>query len=415
MILSGKHKKKPTDFTRERKIGFKGILVSILISLKHSLALEIDNFLKKLDVDESLEYTGSAYSKARQKLLPSAFIELNGIVLDEVYSNSFKTFNGFRLIAIDGSSVELPNTKCLKETYGVFSKKNKYPAGKVCVAYDVLNEIILNGKLLPYSSSEKVIAPELVSTLYPSSAKDLLIYDRGFPSVNLILKHIELKKNFIFRVQKKFLKEVDCFRESAEHDQTLSINITRTRIEKSNMTGITEPVEFSLRCIRIELETEDEILITNLNPNEATIEDLKHLYNCRWGIETNYSYLKNILELENFTGDTEIAVQQDFYATLYIANLANLIIKDAQAQYDKDMGDKPQKYDYKINRNIAIGYLKRDLLHVLLQDNPEKALRLYNRFIKKLTKHVIPIRKNRKFDRPTRHQPKYGRTNKKSL
>jgi IS4 transposase len=415
MILSGKHRKKRTDFTRERKIGFKGILVSILISLKHSLALEIDDFIKKLDVDESLEYTGSAYSKARQKLLPSAFIELNDITLDEVYSNTFKTFKDFRLIAIDGSSVELPNTKNLKEIYGVFSKKNDYPAAKICVAYDLLNEKILNGKLFPYSGSEKAVAPELVSTLYPSSANDIVVYDRGFPSTKLILEHIRLKKKFIFRVQKGFLKEVDGFRESTELDQTITINITKRRIATNKMTEITEPVEFNLRCVRIKLQTEDEILITNLTPNDVTLEDLKYLYNCRWGIETNYDYVKNVLELENFTGDTDIAVQQDFYATIYITNLATLFIKDAQAEYDKEKGDKPKKYDYKINTTMAMSYLKRELLHVLLQDNPEKALKLYNCFIKKLTKHVIPIRKGRKFPRPTRHKPKYGRTNKKAL
>lgn len=415
MILSSKHKKKPTDFTRERKLGFKEILVSILISLKHSLAIEIDNFVEKLDVDESLEYTGSAYSRARQKLLPSAFIELNDIALDEVYSNEFNTFKNFRLIGIDGSSVRLPNTKHMKETYGIISKNNDRPAGKICVAYDLLNEIVLNGKLFPYSSSEKAVAPELVSNLYPSSATDLVIYDRGFPSVKLILKHIELKKKFIFRVQRKFLKEVDDFRESTDHDQTITIDITKRRIATNKMTDITEPVEFNLRCVRIRLETEDEILITNLTPDEATIEDLKYLYNCRWGIETNYNFLKNVLELENFTGDTDIAVQQDFYATLYISNLASLIIKDAQAHYDKEKGDKPKKYDYKINRNIAIGKIKRDLLNVLLQDNPERALKFYDKFIKKLTKYVIPIRKDRKFARPKRRQPKFGRTNKKAL
>jgi hypothetical protein len=109
MMMFRKHRSKPSDFTRQRKLGFKEILVSVLINMKHTLSLEIDNFLKKLNVDEALVYTKQAYSKARQKLLPSAFIELNDIVLEEVYSNSFKTFKGFRLIAVDGSSIELPN------------------------------------------------------------------------------------------------------------------------------------------------------------------------------------------------------------------------------------------------------------------------------------------------------------------
>ena len=96
------------------------MLVSILINLKRSLAVEIDSFINKLDVDDDMEYTKQAYSKARQNLKPSAFVELNDIILEETYNNDFKTFEGYRLIAIDGSTVELPNTKEMREKYGVF-------------------------------------------------------------------------------------------------------------------------------------------------------------------------------------------------------------------------------------------------------------------------------------------------------
>lgn len=62
-----------------------------------------------------------------------------------------------------------------------------------------------------------------------------------------------------------------------------------------------------------------------------------------------------------------------------------------------------------------MAYLKNDLLHVLLEDDSEKAKKSYEKFIKKLSKQVVPIRENRKFERPTRHKPKFGRTNKKVL
>lgn len=83
MKISAEYKDNPNDFTRQRKIGFEGILVSILINLKRSLTIEIDNFIEKLNVDNALEYTKQAYSKARQKLKPSAIIELNHIILEE--------------------------------------------------------------------------------------------------------------------------------------------------------------------------------------------------------------------------------------------------------------------------------------------------------------------------------------------
>ena len=108
-------------------------------------------------------------------------------------------------------------------------------------------------------------------------------------------------------------------------------------------------------------------------------------------------------------------MQQDFYATIYITNLASIIIADAQKEYEKNNKGNEKQNSCKINTSIAMGYLKKYLLHVLLQENPDKAAKLYKKFIEKLSKHIIPIRLNRQFARPLKHKPKYGRTNKKIL
>lgn len=128
--------------------------------------------------------------------------------------------------------------------------------------------------------------------------------------------------------------------------------------------------------------------------------------------------MKNVLELENFTGDTERAVQQDFYATIYTCNLASILIQNAQEEYEKNLGDKEKKYTYKINKRIAIAYLKDSLLHALLQEDVEESIKLYDKYVLKLSKHIVPIRNGRKFERPLSHKhrkPKHGRTNKRVL
>lgn len=416
MRISSKHKENPTNFTRDRKIGFRGVLVSVLINLKRSLTVEIDNFIDKLDVDDDLEYTKQAYSKARQNLKPSAYIELNNIALEETYIDEFKTFKGYRVIAVDGSTVQLPNTVEMREKYGVFCEKDmNYPAARVCLAYDVLNEVILDGKLIPYNKDEQSAAIELIPALYKSKAEDILLFDRGYPSVRLITLLNSLNKKYVLRVSKSFLKEVNKFTKGTDDDKTINVDIDKRRIAVNRIKDISEPVNFDLRCVRIKLKTEDEILITNLTPEEMNLDELNSLYKKRWGIETNYNLVKNALELENFTGDTERVILQDFYATIYICNVASIIIADAQEEYESTLGDKKKKHSYKVNKRIAIAYVKRDLLHVMLQDDPEKAVKLYEKFVKKLSKQVIPIRSNRSNARPTRHMPKYGRTNKRVL
>jgi hypothetical protein len=271
----------------------------------------------------------------------------------------------------------------------------------------------LSGKLFPYNESEHTAAIELIPTIYKSNIPDLFIFDRGFPSVRFILLLNSLGEKYLFRVKKTFLKEIRDFVGSSDDDKIININMSKRRINQNKIKDVEGPVNFNLRCARIKLETEDEILITNLDAKEATLEELKNIYNMRWGIETKYNLLKNAIELENFTGDSDRVVQQDFYASIYISNLASMMIGQAQEEYDKNHQDEEKKYTYKINQRMAIAYLKEDLLHVLLQEDPKKAMRLYEKFIKKLSKQVVPIRKDRNFERPTRHSPKYGRTNKK--
>lgn len=55
------------------------------------------------------------------------------------------------------------------------------------------------------------------------------------------------------------------------------------------------------------------VLVTNL-PMDFGCEELRELYSKRGGCETNFDRLKNKQLLEIFTGETETAVLQDFYA-----------------------------------------------------------------------------------------------------
>ena len=52
----------------------------------------------------------------------------------------------------------------------------------------------------------------------------------------------------------------------------------------------------------------------------------------RWGIETAYETLKSRLQLENFTGTKPILLLQDIYSTIYLSNLVEDIILDAERE-----------------------------------------------------------------------------------
>lgn len=76
-----------------------------------------------------------------------------------------------------------------------------------------------------------------------------------------------------------------------------------------------------------------ETLITNIFDEDFSVADFKELYFKRWGIEVKYNEIKSKLQIENFSGETPIAIDQDFYATMYLANMVALAKKDAKNMY----------------------------------------------------------------------------------
>lgn len=86
---------------------------------------------------------------------------------------------------------------------------------------------------------------------------------------------------------------------------------------------------------------------------------------------------------------------QDFFANILLANIQALLVRDAQAEINEKNENKHLKYDYKINKNLSLGFLKEKVVNILTSNNPK-----YFEELKTLFQiEPIPIRKGRKFPR----------------
>ena len=407
-VFEKKYKKRQEDFTRKRKISFKDIILFQLGTLKKTLALEIHDFIEKADKEE---FSKQAYSEARQKVEPEAFKELNEDIVEGTYEGEHKTYEGYVLLGIDGATEILPNTKELKKEYGEYNPAKATEGlamGRISVIYDVLNEIVLEGKLTSHKIGEIETAEELIgiATRIP---KSIILMDRGYPKMKLIKIMADVGLKYVIRLRKRFLKETDSFIKGSKDEEEIEIIIDKKR---SQDMGIA-PCKIKIRCIKIELETQTEYLITNLTGEEIAAEKFKDIYSKRWKIETNYNIIKNVLELGNFTGETKTAIEQDFYATIYLNNVANIAINEAQEEYDKKE-KKETKHKYKINRSVAIGHLKRNLIEIYLCESPRKRKKMLKNIFKNIQKHILPERENRKQKRNKR-SAKFSRTHKRVM
>jgi hypothetical protein len=336
---------KSSYFTRTRKMEFQSTIMFMLNFVKKSLQIELDSFFKTFKgVEQSI--TKQAYSEARQKISPTAFIKLADAITNWFYGDDdFKTFKGYRLSAIDGSVLELNNSATLREYFGYVENQSvKLARALASGIYDIENDMMITSKITRYDTSERDLAVELIEQLKKLGLKnDLILFDRGYPSAKLISYLEDSGIKYLMRVSGQFLKAVN---EARAEDQIVEINF--------------EGKSIKVRVLRFMLDSGvEEVLITNVFDESWTIKDFKELYFKRWGIEIKYNELKNRLQIENFTGDTPIAVEQDFYASIYLSNMAALAKAEANEKIALQNEGKNLKYEYKVNNQHSDREFKR--------------------------------------------------------
>lgn len=386
--------------------------------LRKSLALEIDNFWQVLKLKATQKFTKSAFVQARMKIKPEVFEHLSQKLITEFYTDNdiaVKKWYGFRLLAVDGSRITLPNTQELKNIYGETKNQSKVSIvqARCSVLYDIENNYVLNGRLASLEQGERKLA---LSHLSLCKKADLLIYDRGYPSYNFIHEHLVRGLDYLMRVKVSFSQATIDFEKSKRNSEIVLIYPGKNTKLSDKTYNKNTPIK--LRLVRVELpKGEVEILMTSLtDSNTYHNRVFKALYQKRWGVETYYDELKNKLKVEHFSGYSNQSILQDFYTSLFISNVQTLIVSELQDELIEQ--NQQRKYDYKINTNLSYGVLKNRILEIFFSENSmEKAVEN----IKKLfLEHQIPIRPNRSFQRNTgkyrnRIKPKITKNQKDTI
>ena len=279
-------------------------------------------------------------------------------MIEEFYTDndeSIKLWNGFRVLAVDGSRLSLPDTQELEKTYG--KTKNQSETGvvqaRISVLYDVLNKFAIDGCLSPLSTAEGILA---LSHLVFSKKGDLIIYDRGYPSFNLIYEHFDRGIDFLMRVKVGFSHVTREFNESGLDSDIVIIHPGKNT--KFSNKPYSKDIFKEVRLVKVELASgEVEVLITSLIDSEKYPNSIfKDLYFLRWGVETFYDELKNKIKAEHFSGYSQHSIIQDFYAALFVSNVQSLIVGEINDELAEEFTEN--KYQYKVNSNLSYGFLK---------------------------------------------------------
>lgn len=399
------------DFSRKRKIDFEKLMHFIISmeggAIKHEL-------LKYYNYDVNV-LSVSAFYQQRSKLIQEAFPYLFQQFNARFHFEKYK--NNYQLIACDGSEFTITRNPDDPDTFHPPSGKSSKGFNMIHVValYDLLSKRYIDAVIQPGRKKNEFRAIcDLADQYPPNSGKPIFIADRGFTSYNFFAHATENDLYFLVRTKdinvqnllnKEQLNTQDVF------DITIDRILTRTQSKKkrahpdkeeqykhicSNVAfdyiepGSNKEYPLTLRILRFKVSDGTyENIITNL-PDEFTVEEIKLLYNLRWGIETSFRELKHTIGAINFHSKKVEYIEQELWARLILYNFCEIIMIHILIEH------KDTKHSYQVNYAMAI-----KICHHFLRQHSEKSPPDVEGLI---SSNILPVRPGRNFARQHRFQ-----------
>ena len=382
--------------SRNRKLSWAGVICLLIGAEGGSLAKE----LHRADID----VTPAAISQRRAQISPETFRDV--FQRFNASCEDSGNFRGYRLLAVDGTSVNIPRNPKAPSFVQNESAPNGYNQLHLNPLYDLCNKIFYDALIQPEPQKDEIGALIEMIKRNHFSEKTIIIADRGYESYN-VMAHLLEKPNTDFLIRIK--QNHSAMREVArlpmfELDCEIGFTITTTQtkedkekryiflqVPKKSKPGaktrrgrwdFPSPYQMKLRIVRFQLETgEFETIATSL-PRTFTLEDIRELYHLRWGIETSFRDLKYTLGLVNLHGKRDAFAEQEIWAALTMFNFTSRIVREAVVKQPPE-----GVYAYRVNFKMAVA-LCREYFRTNSADS--------EKLLQELSRYTVPIREGRR-------------------
>lgn len=407
------------SFVRNRKLSCKDLVLYQLNKRGLSTKMEILNFN---NINYVEDVSAPALFKQREKLNPYAFTYLIQESLKDFYTNykdEVKAYKGYILLAVDGSDFEIPNSKINREKYNG-KQKNQCARVTVSTLYDVLNKYTIDTIVEKYDYSENEMMLNHIDTMEQNKLIDnyisIIIADRNYRNLSFFFNSINSNQKFLIRIASKVYKDETDKMKTNDEIIEIGYDYNRTKYYKDKdeklYNYLKEGNTIKVRCVKIVLETgEIEYLLTNLDKEDFSTEDINELYNLRWNTEINYKHLKNNLKIECITSGKEILIKQDIFSQVLVCNILQAFINDG----DQLVSTFKYKNNMKINNNMAVGIFKNSFIYILLEENIDKRSELMKKIQEAINKFIVPVKPGRKNDRKNNPKNRYHINQRKTF
>ena len=359
--------------------------------------------------NDPTQVSEEAFAQARQRMPLAFWMALLTILARRFQQDHSQhlNFRGFRLLAMDGTTLTLPNVERLRKHYGRpknGARKKAAPQARMVMLTLPGVRIPIAYEVSPLSNSEIEVAGRLVRQVRNN---DLLLMDRGFLSYGLFWQiqnqgayfGTRLKSNFRYKKVKRL----------GPKDWLVQWTPQDARKKWGDL-----PSSIQLRVISYQFPgfRASAVLTNVLDPKQLSREDWVRLaqdcddngkftpglYHRRWEIETSFFELKIVLRLKSLRSHTPASLEYELAGRLVYYLLTRWLIVLAAEKH----GVEPLRISF----TNAVRELEQ-MRSAFLTATPVWTRKvLLPRLLERLASHLVPLRPGRHYPRPNDTQTK---------
>lgn len=291
-----------------------------------------------------------AFAKARQRMPLAFWMELLLVLVErfEAEHAACLRFRHFRLLAMDGTRLTLPDEKALRDFYGTAKngKGRHSPQAQMVLLQSPLTRLPLAYQLEPVQVGEVTLARRLSQHLRQN---DLVLLDAGYCSYGLMWDIQRRHAFFCLRLRRGLnLRTLQRLQGKQDRLVRWTPKDSRGRWRKEAL-----PRSIDLRLIGYRIPGYRTIqLLTNvLAPEQLAYEDFARLtskadvaqkllpgiYHLRWQIETSYEEMKVVQQMDDgFRSKRPAGIAYEVAGHVLLYLLIRWLIVEAALAHDLD-------------------------------------------------------------------------------
>ena len=376
---------------------------------------EKDNSKHRPHGKDPAQVTEEAFAKARQRMPIAFWFALLTVLVERFEAEHAERlrFRGFRLLAMDGTRLTLPDEEALRTFYGTASNGHGQhnAQARMVLLQSPLTRLPLAYQLQPVKIGEVTMARQLASGLRPD---DLLLLDSGYVSYGLLWDIQRRNAFFCIRLQRAMnLCTLRTDRQTGDRWVRWTPKDSRGQWRREGL-----PRSLELRLVEYQVPGYRRIVLaTNVLATERLSHDdfcrlttsgtnlLPGLYHMRWEVETSFAEMKIKQQMEGGFRSRKpagIAYEVAGHVVLYL--LVRWLIVEAAVKHGED--------PLRISFIDALRELQQ-LWSTIAVSSPEwVAETLMPRLLQRIASHLVPYRPGRSYPRKKKKKQAKAKTTK---